>query len=124
MYRIQQMPAKKTAASAKVEAYCVKCKHARSMDGGKLQKTSNGRHMMCGKCETCGTKMCKFLSDDAAKKMKGGGEDEVKMEAYGGGEDEVKMEAYGGGKKKKDDKKDEPMEGGKKKKSVKKDDKK
>jgi len=108
MYRIQQMPAKKTAASAKIEAYCVKCKHTRSMDGGKLQKTSNGRHMMCGKCETCGTKMCKFLSDDAAKKMKGGGEDEVKMEAYGGADDEVKMALVGGKKKKvvkKDDKK-------------------
>lgn len=75
------MPAKKSAASAKVDAYCVKCKHARTMDGGKLQKTSNGRDMMCGKCPVCDTKMCKFLSADAAKKMKGGDDDDKKNDA-------------------------------------------
>jgi hypothetical protein len=90
------MPAKK-AASSKVEAYCVKCKKSQMMGDGKLQKTSNGRDMMCGMCPVCSTKMCKFLSADAAKKMKGGDNDDDKKN------DAPVME----GGKKKNTKKDE-----------------
>ena len=42
------------------ECYCVKCK--KKVNGeGEIVETSNGRKMFKGKCEECGTTICKFL---------------------------------------------------------------
>ena len=46
------------------EAYCVKCKAKREMLDEKQEKTKNGRSMLCGKCASCKTKMCKFIKAD------------------------------------------------------------
>ena len=43
------------------EGYCVKCKDKRGMTGCKKSKSKNGRNMIKGKCEKCGTSMCKFV---------------------------------------------------------------
>ena len=56
----------------KVEAYCMKCKSKRSMESAKLEtKKVKGttRYMLRGKCEKCGTNMCKFIGGDDAKKF-------------------------------------------------------
>ena len=53
-------PAPKTA-DEKIIAYCVKCRDKRTMVDAKETKTKSGRLMMKGKCEKCGTVMCKFM---------------------------------------------------------------
>ena len=45
----------------KVEAYCVKCKAKSTMLNPKEATMKNGRHMMKGKCEKCGTTVCRIL---------------------------------------------------------------
>lgn len=57
------MPPKKAAAapSAKVIAYCVKCKTKREMKDAKEVTLDNGRKMMKGECSVCGTKMGLFI---------------------------------------------------------------
>lgn len=61
------MPPKKaaaaSAASAKVMAYCVKCKAKREMKDAEETKSANGRKMMKGVCSVCGTKMNLFMKD-------------------------------------------------------------
>ncbi len=44
--------------------YCVKCKGKRKFKHGhgKLGKTSNNRTVIQGPCDTCGTKMNRFVS--------------------------------------------------------------
>jgi hypothetical protein len=41
--------------------YCVKCKQKRGMEDCKDKKTKNGRNMISGVCQKCGTKMAKFV---------------------------------------------------------------
>lgn len=44
-----------------MNAYCVRCKAKREMDGATKTKTKKGQPMMKGKCSKCGTKMCMFV---------------------------------------------------------------
>lgn len=43
--------------------YCVKCKAVRKMLEAKEMTMKNGRKMMKGKCEKCGTTMCRILGN-------------------------------------------------------------
>jgi len=43
------------------EGYCVKCREKRSVKGGEVQETANGRRMVKGTCPVCGTKVSRFL---------------------------------------------------------------
>lgn len=43
--------------------YCVKCKAVRKMLESKEVSMKNGRKMMKGKCEKCGTTMCRILGN-------------------------------------------------------------
>ena len=57
----------------KIEARCMGCKANRNMINGKLKTIkvkSSPRYMVCGICEKCKTKMCKFISHDESKKWK------------------------------------------------------
>jgi methionyl-tRNA synthetase len=47
-----------------VQAYCVKCKMQRTMKDAHEEKLDNGRRAAKGVCETCGTKMTKFLPNE------------------------------------------------------------
>lgn len=49
--------------SAKMMAYCVKCKAKREMKDPKEETAANGRKMMKGTCAVCGTKMNLFVKD-------------------------------------------------------------
>jgi methionyl-tRNA synthetase len=44
-----------------MKAYCMKCKKMMPMVDGKTTTMKNGRKMMKGKCEKCGTGMCKIM---------------------------------------------------------------
>lgn len=44
--------------------YCVRCKVKRDMLEVGIAKAKNGRRMAKGKCQTCQTKMCKFLKKE------------------------------------------------------------
>ena len=46
----------------KNKGYCLKCKKQQLIDNSQVKTTSNGRKMMTGTCQKCGTKMCKFMS--------------------------------------------------------------
>jgi hypothetical protein len=46
-------------------ARCMKCGEDREMKNTEETKTSNGRRMMKGICSVCGTKMSKFLPNQA-----------------------------------------------------------
>jgi hypothetical protein len=52
-----------------MQGYCVKEKATREMKNVTFEKASNGRTMAKGICETCGTKMNKFLSKEEAAKQ-------------------------------------------------------
>jgi hypothetical protein len=43
------------------EGYCVKCREKRSIKGGSVTETKNGRKMAVGTCPKCGTKVTRFL---------------------------------------------------------------
>jgi hypothetical protein len=43
-----------------MDAYCVKCKATRAMNGAKKVKLKTGKMATKGSCSSCGTKMCKF----------------------------------------------------------------
>jgi len=45
----------------KMIGYCVKCRKKMEMKNAKSTKTKNGRTMMKGVCNKCGTGMCKFM---------------------------------------------------------------
>jgi hypothetical protein len=47
-----------------VQGYCVKCKAQRTMKDAHEEKMDNGRRAAKGVCETCGTKMTKFLPNE------------------------------------------------------------
>ena len=54
--------ATKAAPSAeKIIGYCVKCKEKQTIVDPKEVKLKNGRVMMKGKCEKCGTVVCRFM---------------------------------------------------------------
>ena len=41
--------------------YCVKCKAKREVINGKETKTKRGTKMLKGKCNKCGTTVCRML---------------------------------------------------------------
>lgn len=43
-------------------AYCVKCKEKRCMENAEKKESKNGRNMIQGTCNKCGTKMTKFVA--------------------------------------------------------------
>jgi hypothetical protein len=45
-----------------VEAYCVKCKQKRIMQGAHRITTKNGRNAMEGSCPVCGTRLFRFIA--------------------------------------------------------------
>ena len=65
--------AKSSAAAAaststeKIIGYCVKCKEKRTIMGAKEVTLKNGRKMMKGKCEKCGTVVCRFMPAEPKK---------------------------------------------------------
>ena len=53
------MPAKNSTHCDK--GYCVKCKKSGDMVKCNKATSKNGRNMLKGECNKCGTKMCKFV---------------------------------------------------------------
>jgi hypothetical protein len=45
-----------------IEAYCVKCRQRRMIQGAKKVTTQKGRHAMEGICPICGTKLFRFIA--------------------------------------------------------------
>lgn len=50
-----------------MNSYCVKCKAKRTMANPSAKHASNGRPMVTGSCNTCGSKMCTFVSEAQLK---------------------------------------------------------
>jgi len=48
------------------EGYCVKCREKRTVTDGKVETTEKGRRMAKGTCPVCGTKVNRFLPNEAA----------------------------------------------------------
>ena len=46
----------------KAEAYCVKCREKREMQGVRRVVTKNGRNALEGMCPVCGTKLFRFIA--------------------------------------------------------------
>ncbi len=46
----------------KAEAYCVKCREKREMQGVHRVVTKNGRNALEGMCPVCGTKLFRFIA--------------------------------------------------------------
>jgi hypothetical protein len=44
------------------EGYCVKCREKRTVTGGEVKETPNGRQMAQGKCPVCGTTVTRFMA--------------------------------------------------------------
>jgi hypothetical protein len=57
----QQQETNTIKGGKECNGYCVKCKQKRGMEDCKDKKTKNGRNMISGVCEKCGTKMAKFV---------------------------------------------------------------
>ena len=56
-----------------MEGRCMKCKGQMAMKDVQMTQTSRGGYMAKGKCESCGTTVCKICSkDNAEKAMKSG----------------------------------------------------
>ncbi len=56
-----------------IEARCMKCKETKTMVEAQMTKTARGGFMAKGKCESCGSGMCKIMSkDNAAKAVEAG----------------------------------------------------
>jgi hypothetical protein len=43
--------------------WCIKCRSQTETTNKKMSTSKNGRSMMTGKCQDCGTKKCKFVSN-------------------------------------------------------------
>lgn len=50
--------------------YCVKCKSKREFNNGVEKQTKNGRRMLQGLCNECGTKVNVFMKSNNPKKSK------------------------------------------------------
>jgi hypothetical protein len=51
-----------------MEGYCVKCKAKKELKDPVINTTKRGGFMAKGKCETCGTTVCRIMSKDNADK--------------------------------------------------------
>jgi hypothetical protein len=58
----QPEPEGSISASDAVEAYCVKCRQRRMIQGAKKVTTQKGRHAMEGICPVCSTKLFRFIA--------------------------------------------------------------
>lgn len=47
------------------EGYCVKCRTKRNIKDGKVETTKSGRRAAKGVCPVCGTKVTRFLPNEA-----------------------------------------------------------
>lgn len=62
------MAGKKSAPTTDpIIGYCVKCKEKRAILDAKDVKLKNGRTMKKGKCEKCGTVVCRFMPAEPKK---------------------------------------------------------
>ena len=57
-----------------MEGRCMKCKENKPMSDVNMTMTSRGGFMAKGKCDSCGTGMCKIMSKDNAEKAIESGE--------------------------------------------------
>ena len=57
-----------------LEGRCMKCKKDRKMKDAVITQTARGGFMAKGKCESCGTTVCRMLSKDSAEKAMKSGE--------------------------------------------------
>jgi len=57
-----------------MEGRCMKCKGQMAMKDVQMTQTSRGGYMAKGKCESCGTTVCKICSKDNAEKAMESGE--------------------------------------------------
>jgi hypothetical protein len=47
------------------EGYCVKCREKREIKDAERVEMENGRKALKGVCPVCGTKITRFVKDDA-----------------------------------------------------------
>ena len=59
-------PEGNTSALEATEAYCVKCRQKRAIQGARKVTTPKGRHAVEGTCPFCGTKLFRFIARKAA----------------------------------------------------------
>lgn len=62
-----------------MQGRCMKCKEQKDMKDVQMTQTSRGGYMAKGKCITCGTGVCKIMSEADAKKAVASG---VAKKAY------------------------------------------
>ena len=53
---------RKLDGRAPTTAYCVKCKSNVVYTDGAMSATKNGQPMIRGTCQSCGGKVCRFVS--------------------------------------------------------------
>ncbi len=58
----QAEPEGSISATDAIDAYCVKCRQRRMIQGAKKVTTQKGRHAMEGICPICGTKLFRFIA--------------------------------------------------------------
>tara|TARA_B100002003_G_scaffold129098_1_gene119345 strand:+ start:340 stop:528 length:189 start_codon:yes stop_codon:yes gene_type:complete len=57
-----------------MEGRCMKCGEQKKMKDVSMTQTSRGGFMAKGKCESCGTTVCRICSKDNAEKAVSAGE--------------------------------------------------
>ncbi len=57
-----------------MEGRCMKCGEQKKMKDIEMTQTKRGGYMAKGKCETCGTTVCRICSKDNAEKAVADGE--------------------------------------------------
>jgi len=58
----------------KMEGRCMKCQEQKTMKDVDMTQTKRGGYMAKGKCESCGTTVCRICGKDNAMKMVESGE--------------------------------------------------
>lgn len=51
-----------SAANESTQAYCMKCRQKRAIEGAHRITTKNGRSALAGKCQVCGTRLFRFTA--------------------------------------------------------------
>lgn len=57
-----------------MEGRCMKCGSQKAMIDTVMTRTARGTYMAKGKCESCGTTVCKICSKDTAESLVSSGE--------------------------------------------------
>ena len=87
---------------SQLRGYCLTCKTKKAMSTYRLTKTKNGQPLIKGKCITCGTKMCKFITKSASKvksKAKAKARSKAKAKSKSKGKGKSKSKSKKGKKK-------------------------